>query len=81
MVALKNELAQNELLAKDLKDGQLAIIVDKYNDYKGRIVQRYKDSMVAIGLPEGNSWSNITCNTLKVRLLQDGELLVVTNNE
>ena len=83
MVKLKNELVQNELLAKDLKDGQLAIIIDDalVGHYKGRIVQRYEDSMIAIGSPSGMSWEDITSNTLKVRLLQDGELLVVTNNE
>ena len=82
MVRLKNELEPKQLEARELKDGQLAIIIDTgYEHYYGRIVQRYGNSMVAIGLKEGNSWGDITCNTLKVRVLDEGEIIVVTNNQ
>lgn len=82
MVTLKNELEPKQTVANELKDGQLAIIIDtKFEDYYGRIVQRYGNSMVSIGLKKGNSWSDITYNTLKVRVLDEGELLVVTNNK
>jgi hypothetical protein len=77
-----NEEKVKTLLAKDLKDGQLAVIVEDYSNYKGRIVQKYGDDLVAIGLPTGNGWS---CRadevTLEVRVLQDGETLTVLNNE
>lgn len=82
MVTLKNELEPKQTVANELKDGQLAIIIDtKFDDYYGKIVQRYGDSMVAIGLKEGSGWSDITYNTLKVRVLEEGEILVVTNNK
>jgi erythromycin esterase-like protein len=77
-----NEEKVKTLLAKDLKDGQLAVIVEDYSNYKGRIVQKYGDDLVSIGLPAGSGWS---CRadevTLEVRVLQDGETLTVLNNE
>lgn len=82
MVTLKNELEPFATVANELKDGQLAIITDtKFAEYNGTIVQRYGNSMVAIGLKEGSGWSDITYNTLKVRVLDEGEILVVTNNK
>jgi hypothetical protein len=77
-----NEEKVKTLLAKDLKDGQLAVIVESYSNYKGRIVQKYGDDLVAIGLPTGNGWTNgANVVTLAVRVLQDGEILTVLNNE
>lgn len=81
MVTLKNELEQNIIEARDLKDGQIAVIVEDYNNYKGTVVQRYGHSMVAIGFGENEGWSDIKPNTLKVRVLDEGELLVITNNK
>lgn len=82
MVTLKNELAPKQLIASELKDGQLAIITDtEFGHYTGRVVQRYGNSMIAIGLCEGNVWRDIKFNTLKVRVLEEGEILVVTNNK
>lgn len=81
MVTLKNELEQNIIEARDLKDGQIAIIVEDYSNYKGTIVQRYGHSMVAIGQNLSCGWDNITVNTLKVKVLDEGEILVVTNNK
>lgn len=81
MVILKNELALNTIEAKELKDGQIAIIVEYHSNYKGTIVQRYGNSMVAIGQNLSCGWDNITVNTLKVKVLDEGEILVVTNNK
>jgi hypothetical protein len=41
-------------------DGQIAII-RKWSvpTYIGRIVQRYQDSLIALGEPSGNSWPNL----------------------
>ena len=77
-----NEEKVKTLLAKDLKDGQLAVIVEDYSNYKGRIIQKYGDSLVTIGLPTGNGWHDgANTVTLEVRVLQDGETLTVLNNE
>jgi len=77
-----NEEKVKTLLAKDLKDGQLAVIVEEYSNYKGRIVQKYDNHLVSIGLPTGNGWhAGADVVTLEVRVLQDGETLTVLNNE
>ena len=77
-----NEEKVKTLLAKDLKDGQLAVIVEDFANYKGRIIQKYGDSLVSIGLPTGEGWTNgAAVVTLKVRVLQDGETLTIINNE
>lgn len=81
MLKLKEEYP-NTIMAKDLKDGQLAVITETYSNYNGRIVQKYGDDLVAIGLPTGNGWSNgANVVTLTVRVLEDGEILTVINNE
>jgi hypothetical protein len=64
---------------RDLKDGQVAIITDSV--YAGRIVQRYQNYCVAIGMPEGNSFSNVKVSTLTVRILENGELIEIYNNK
>ena len=70
------------VMAKDLKDGQLAIITEDVSDYKGRIIQKHGDSIIAIGVPYGYSWSGGANRlSLEVRILEEGETLTVTNNE
>ena len=67
---------------QDLKDGQIAVVVDKrYPQYKGRIVQRYKDYGVPIGNRAGAGWTGIEGITLEVRILKDGERLTIFDNE
>ncbi len=81
MVKLNEEKVKT-LLAKDLKDGQLAVIVGDYSNFKGRIIQRFGNDLVSIGLPIGDGWSNrADAVTLEVRVLQDGEILTIFNNE
>jgi hypothetical protein len=77
-----NKGVEGTIMAKDLKDGQLAVIVESYSNYKGRIVQKYGDDLVAIGLPTDNGWTNgANVVTLAVRVLRDGETLTIINNE
>ncbi len=77
-----NKGVEETIMAKELKDGQLAVIVESYSNYKGRIVQKYGDDLVSIGLPTGNGWSSgANTVTLTVRVLRDGEILTVLNNE
>lgn len=66
----------DKVLMCDLKDGQIAIVIEDCG-YTGRLVQRYQDRGIAIGLPEGSSWSDITMNTLEVRILEHGELIEI----
>ena len=82
MVKLEKELSEKKLLMCDLKDGQIAEVIDKERpEYYGRIVQRYKDICVCFGKSYGNSWTDVQFNTLEVRLLEEGEKIVVFNNK
>ena len=81
MLKLKEEYPDT-IMAKDLKDGQLAVITEDYSNYKGRIVQKYGEHLVAVGMRTGNGWrGGAEDNTLMVRVLENGEVLTVTNNE
>ena len=82
MLRLKEEWEPLTIMAKDLRDGQLAVVVESFSDYKGRIVQKYYGHIVAIGMSTGNGWYNgADYVTLAVRILKDGELLTVSKNE
>lgn len=80
MVRLTQQKNETFIPANQLKDGQLAIIVDERFGYKGRIVQRTKERLVAIGMESGNGWSTPKSVDLLVRVLENGELIEVFNN-
>ena len=63
----------------ELKDGQIAIMVD--NAYACTIVQRYGSNLVAIGKRVGYGWSSCDNNMLTVRVLEEGELIEIVNNQ
>jgi hypothetical protein len=72
----------NVVRMNELKDGQIAIVVDeRYPQYKGYIVQRYGRHAVVLGSENGQGWGSIENVTLKVRILQSGEKLTVANNQ
>jgi hypothetical protein len=78
----KKKKEKNVIQMQDLKDGQIAVVVDKrYPSYCGKIVQRYKDCGVSIGQVSGSGWTGIESNSLEVRILRDGERLTIFNNE
>jgi hypothetical protein len=78
----KKKKEKNVVLMKDLKDGQIAVIIDKrYPQYSGRIVQRYKNYGVSIGEKAGSGWSCVEGVTLEVRVLKDSERLTIFNNQ
>jgi hypothetical protein len=78
----KKKKEKNVVQMQDLKDGQIAVVIDKcYPQYRGRIVQRYKDYAVPIGQSWGKGWTSADNITLKVRILRDGERLTIFNNE
>ena len=70
------------ILASDLKDGQIAIILN-WTDmrFNSRIVQRCGLDLISLGLPIGNSFvSFFTAHSVKgctVRVLKPGTKLVV----
>jgi hypothetical protein len=78
MVRLKQDPELNAIEMNQLKDGQIAIIVENgYQDYKGRIVQRFGNVAISLGMEYGRHWTDIDCNTLKVRVLTAGETLII----
>ena len=81
MVRLDDEQNRRVIPMSSLKDGQLAVIIDERHGYTGRIVQRYGDDGITIGMPQGNEWYNIDRVSLLVRVLGEGETLVITNNK
>lgn len=81
MVKLKSDEKLTTIMAKDLEDGQMAVIIEDFNDYKGRVIQKFGDNLVTIGMSRGNGWCNGDSVTLLVRVLENGEELIVTNNK
>lgn len=81
MVTLKSDEKPTTVMAKDLEDGQIAVIVENFSDYKGRVVQKYADKLITLGRSSENGWCNGDSVTLLVRILEEGELLTVTNNK
>lgn len=81
MVKLKSNEKPNTIMAKYLEDGQIAVIVEDFSDYKGRVIQKFGDNLVTIGMSSGQGWCNGDSVTLLVRVLENGEELIVTNNK
>jgi len=83
MVKLNKKKKEKQVVEmRDLKDGQIGVVVDKrYPSYCGKIVQIYKNCGVSIGQPSGNGWTGIELNTIKVRILREGERLMIFDNE
>jgi hypothetical protein len=69
----------NIIRMRDLKNGQIAELMEER--YAGIIIQRYFDNAVPIGLSGGNGWSAMQENTLRVRLLEEDELIRIFNNK
>lgn len=78
----KKKKEKNVVQMQNLKDGQIAVVVDKlYPSYVGRIVQRFKTYGVPIGEKCGVGWTGIDDVTLEVRILREGERLTIFDNE
>jgi len=78
----KKKKEKNVIEMNALKDGQIAVVIDKrYPSYCGRIVQRYKNYAVPIGKNCDSGWTGVDGVTLKVRILKEGEKLMIFDNE
>ena len=64
------------VLFSDMKDGEIGVVLDN-GDYQGRVVQRHYDTVISIGFPSGNRWSHADSVTLRVRLLQPGDKILL----
>lgn len=84
-VSLKKET--EGIPVTEMKDGDLAVILH-WNDVKervGKVVQRYGDHLIIIGMENWTGWRNLygsvkkdfDYNNCYVRLLEDGDELVI----
>lgn len=85
MVELEREEFIPYIKLKDLKDGQIAEIISGPQPFHpGTIVQRYKDILLPIGLISGRAWTSLfDCSakdTWKLRVLEEGEKIIIKNN-
>ena len=72
-------LNKTEKTIGTLEDGQIAVIID--DRHFGEIVQRYGNNCVAIGKKYGHGWSSCVGNSIRVRVLEEGETIKILNNE
>jgi hypothetical protein len=70
--------SKSEKTIGTLEDGQIAIVID--HRHCGEVVQRYGDNCIVIGKGYGQGWSSCNNNSIKVRVLEDGETIKVFNN-
>jgi len=81
MVKVKDEVS-NEVGVLSMKDGDIAVITKwSYKEPIGRVVKRYKDILISLGLPERQSWDrvlNVSVDEgLRVRILPKGTTLII----
>ena len=79
MVELIGCERRKRVLARDLNDGQIAVIIEE-GSYTGRIVQRFGTDLISIGLRRGQHWTNVDGVTLEVRILKEGEPIRIKDN-
>ena len=82
MLELQNRPFDGTVNAGTLVEGQVAVIVSWNNeDHIGKIVQRFRDSLIHLGGQPGSSFTTFfesrTPDTYRVRILKPGETLVV----
>jgi len=55
---ITSEITGNIVQVTEMSDGDIAIIEKWSNQkhYVGRVVQRYDNSLISLGLPQGKSW-------------------------
>lgn len=81
-VKLSSETAPRLVSARDLQDGQLAVLeapVSGYSEYAGRIVQRFSDRLISIGIAWPHGKFGLGCGH-KFRVLDPGETIEITAN-
>ena len=81
MVELKRAAEDKLIHPCDMEDGQIAEIVEWGHGYEGRLIQRFKEYWVCIGKSSGNCYVGLkNSTTLRVRLLEEGDQIIITEN-
>jgi hypothetical protein len=84
MVKLKS--TNKVIKASEMRDGQIGVIHEhSCPDYFGRIVQRYRDTLIVIGESSGYSFpsllgSSAAAEGVKIRLLEAGDTIEIVKN-
>jgi hypothetical protein len=66
----------------DLEDGQLAVILNCDADQDiGKVAQRLGDELIIVGEPRREVYEDPDYHNLCLRVLENGELIVVDENE
>lgn len=83
MIKVKDEA--NTILAKDMKTGQIGMIMstttsDNDTTYNGCVVIKAFDTRL-ISLNSIDSWENSDILTFQIKILPNGTMLEVTDNE
>ena len=83
MVKLKQEYKDNSIPVSELKDGQIGVITEWTNNYYIKtIIQKNQFVLIVIGGKCGDGWGKIpTSEDCRVRILEDGTELIITNNQ
>jgi len=83
MLKLKEEVRDDSISVFDLPDGEIAMITTWPLSKKvGMLVQRWGESLIALGLESGKSWTTFfktsrSDNKYRVRILRIGTTLVI----
>lgn len=80
MIELVKKERPERIWVGSMEDGDVGVIVSHMSSYYlGRIVQKHGDSLVSIGMQHNHGWNPIrTSPDFRVRLLEKGEMLIVT---
>ena len=84
-VKLTNQVIE-DISVFEMKDGQIAVITNwgYIPEYVGRIVQRYGNNLIAIGMECVKAWPGFfneePDSRFRVRLLQPGETITIAEN-
>ena len=70
--------SKSEKTIGTLEDGQIAVVIG--SEYCGEIVQRYGNNCIVIGKGYGHGWTNCFENSIKVRVLNNGETIKIFDN-
>jgi len=82
MLKLREEIRDDSISVFDLPDGKIAIITSwSESESVGMLVQRWNESLIALGLPSGLSWSTYfrtnRDDKYRVRILRIGTTLII----
>ena len=67
-------------LMKDMRQGQIAEVINER--YQGNIIVRHLDDCFVLGSKDvDDCWIDVENNTLKIRILEDGEQLIIKGNK